>query len=234
MYRPKNITMPQKSLNIIPTADGSYTLIDETLHETYHSRHGAQTESLHVFIQSGLEYVLFRFPISRIHILEIGFGTGLNALLTITALRNFSNIQVTYTALEPFLPNLNWLYKNGFYGNLEWPPDLLDWLLSPVKKIYTSPDGRFTLHLREEKWPEAVCNLVPADLIFYDAFAPQKQSEMWSEEALKAAWEILKLKGVLVTYAAQGKMRRLLQQIGFSVESLPGPPGKREMTRAVK
>lgn len=216
-----------------PTADGSLTLEVPALGETYHSVHGACTESRHVFIQHGLMPFLSH-PIGRpVAILEVGFGTGLNFLLTALALRTFPQAAVRYEAVEPFPPDYDALKAAGFYRI----PCLNTPFFEEAEPVsfdrVAHKEGFQDFRIRNESWP---CPLPDAgfDLIYYDAFAPSRQPEMWTQEALEAAWRCLKPGGLWVTYAAQGAMRRTLCQIGFVVERLPGPPGKREMTKAMK
>lgn len=216
-----------------PTADGSLTLEVPALGETYHSVHGACTESRHVFIQNGLFPALQRLADQRLSILEVGFGTGLNFLLTLQALRSCYGVSVRYEAVEPFPPNYEALRKAGFYRIHCLQPDFSfeDELVSFSQ--LAEREGWEGFQIYAESWPKVFLENY-FDLIYYDAFAPSRQPEMWTQEALEAAWRCLKPGGLWVTYAAQGAMRRTLRQIGFIVKSLPGPPGKREMTKAVK
>lgn len=213
---------------VIITDDGSHSLYHTALNETYHSRHGALTESQHVFIQHGLAQV----PASGrpIHVLEVGFGTGLNALLTWRYARN-QNCAVHYTTLEPFpLEEDTWRLLNyGTSLNAEaefvtlhqasWnEPHALDFCftLLKVKTAVSDFDAPGPMY----------------DVVYYDAFAPDKQPDMWSEEILSVVTGQIRPSGILVTYCAKGQVRRTLRALGMTVESLPGPPGKREMTRA--
>ena len=214
------------------TADGSHTLFVPELNETYHSIHGAIQESQHVFIKNGLYY--FRDK-ETIDILEIGFGTGLNALLTLLAIENSSQ-KVDYVSLEKFpLPN-------ELIQQLNYPTQL---------KINTTQTALFN-HLHTCKWntntpisknfnllkiEEDLANLKTTttfDLIYFDAFAPEKQAELWTAEIFFKIYDFLKPKGILVTYCAKGVVKRTIKSVGFQIETLPGPPGKREMIRAVK
>jgi tRNA U34 5-methylaminomethyl-2-thiouridine-forming methyltransferase MnmC len=216
-----------------PTSDGSFTLEVPEIGETYHSVHGACTESQHVFINNGLLPALRGRSDKRLVIMEVGFGTGLNFLLTLKALRSFSDVTVCYEAVEPFPPDYEALRIAGFYRIPFLQPDF------SFEEGFISFDqlaereGLEGFRMDTDYWPyvgrESFC-----DLMYYDAFAPSRQPEMWTHEALLAAWNCLTPGGLWVTYAAQGAMRRTLRSIGFIVESLPGPPGKREMTRAIK
>jgi tRNA U34 5-methylaminomethyl-2-thiouridine-forming methyltransferase MnmC len=220
-------------LTIITTEDGSHSLLHEALNETYHSIHGAVTESNHVFIRNGWDH-LINMGIEAVNILEIGFGTGLNAVLTLQAARH-ANRAVLYHTLEPYpvpeeiINQLN--YTEQVIPGLS--PD--DWLqLHQVswgsKNLI---EDQFVLYKQQIKLEEAHFQN-SFDLVYYDAFAPNKQSEMWDESHILMVQRAMKPGGVLVTYCAQGQFRRNLKAVGLAVESLPGPPGKKEMTRATK
>lgn len=215
------------------TSDGSYTLEVPELGETYHSVHGACTESRHVFIQNGLLPVLEGFKENCLTILEVGFGTGLNFLLTLQVLRSYPGISAHYEAVEPFPPDYEALKQAGFYRIPCLGPDFSfkDDVVSFAQ--LAEREGLKAFHIHRERWPFVIHENF-FDVIYYDAFAPSRQPEMWSYEALSAAWSCLKPGGLWVSYAAQGAMKRALKKLGFIVESLPGPPGKREMTRAMK
>lgn len=213
---------------ILKTADGSTTVFLPELNETYHSRHGAVQESLYVFIEQGL---LLRKE-KALNILEIGFGTGLNALLTLneTVQRNLS---VFYHTLEPY-PLSEQIWSQLQFGQA------LQSSQSRLFALHKSPwnqnvclDTTFTLY----KDRYSVSDFRPElayDLIYYDAFAPSRQAEMWTESLMQKMYECLGKTGMLVSYCASGQFKRHLKQVGFEVETLPGPPGKREMTRAWK
>lgn len=225
------------------TEDGSATLFVPELNEHYHSVKGAHTESQHIFIDMGLKASAAFQP----HILEVGFGTGLNALLTLEAAEQEKR-PVHYTGIE--------LYP------LSWEEvDALKYSANPLfKELHTSPWEKdvnitpyFTLHKIHGDVNKAVSdkllatgNESPAnrpslitshsfDLVYFDAFAPEKQPEMWSEELFRKIYAGMNVNGILTTYCAKGVVRRLLQTVGFTVERLPGPPGgKREILRALK
>lgn len=234
-------------MELVPrlTADGSYTLYHAALNEPYHSCHGALRESVHVFIEQGLRFVQRRNPAlpSPLHLLEVGLGTGLNAALAMQAAAQMG-LSVVYTALEPFpVPAEAWEALR--YEQLEQPatPDEQP-LLAPgaLRAIHAAP-WETTVHLspsfillKLKTTLQALPTLpTPADLVFYDAFAPRKQPEMWEVPALACAWKQMAPGGVLVTYCAKGQFKRDLAEAGFVVEKkVQGPPGKREMTRAHK
>jgi tRNA U34 5-methylaminomethyl-2-thiouridine-forming methyltransferase MnmC len=217
------------SLEIITTGDGSHSLLNKELNETYHSVHGAIRESQHVFIEKGLQYWIDHNNKPTIKIFEVGFGTGLNVLLT--ALHQ-SNIQVEYTTLEAFP------LEQEFWSGLNYAAD-------DQKNIFTAIHGSKWNHsseinryfiLNKVKNTLQLINLVPDtyDLIYFDAFAPSKQPEMWELPMLKKIFDSMTNKGVFVTYCAKGQLKRDLKNLGFTVETLPGPPGKKEMVRAIK
>ena len=210
---------------LIITKDGSHSLFIPRLNETYHSKNGAITEAMHVFIRNGLHFHSKR----NLNILEIGFGTGLNALLT---LENLGNKKVHYTTLEPF-PIVEETYnKLNFHAftksdeesflqlhNCEWE-----------KEIQLSTN--FTFFKTNNKLQNF--NSGKFDIIYFDAFAPEKQPEVWTKTVFEKMYCLLKENGFLVTYCAKGIVKRMLKSVEFEVESLVGPPGKREMVRANK
>jgi len=219
-------------LKIITTADGSHSLFNEELNETYHSVHGAIQESLHVFIKSGLQYVLEKRSPLPISIFEVGFGTGLNALLTLQYLRGHRQ-GVNYTAIE-HSPLGEEIWSKLNYASL------LN-LGAEYKGLHYSEWGRphaltsnFNLLKLNNSLQQVELSKESLDLVYYDAFAPSKQPELWSTDVLGKFFEALKPGGVLVTYCAKGQLKRDLNALGLVVETLAGPPGKKEMVRAVK
>ncbi len=210
------------------TSDRSHTLWHPLYGENYHSLHGAIQESLHVFIGEGYRHT----DAEPLHILEAGFGTGLNALLTLREVLQ-SGRHVHYTAVE-----LHPL-----------PPELVRQLNYPA---LLEMDERFFLSLHEAPWgsnkmitpgftllkleSDLLASSFPGmyDLVYFDAFSAAVQPELWTEEVFGRIGRHMHKGGVLVTYASRGNVRRALQRCGFTVEKVPGPPGKREMLRAVK
>lgn len=209
------------------TADGSATLFVPELDEHYHSVKGAHTESQHIFIEMGFRHV----AANPVYLLEIGFGTGLNALLTLLE-TEATGREVEYTGLE--LHPLKWetIESLGYSCN-----PLFEKLHASPWEIRNEITPRFSLTKKEADFtrlPEAP-GLTSFDVIYFDAFAPEKQPEMWSQELFDHLFSITRSGGVLTTYCAKGVIRRMLQQAGFIVERLPGPPGgKREILRATK
>ena len=218
------------SLKIIITKDGSHSLLNEQLNETYHSLHGAIQESNHVFIESGFDVVVAKSK--AIKILEIGFGTGLNAWLTLQrALPAQASIE--YTSLEAFPVSAEiWSALNytatpeekTFFEKLHYA----EW----NQKVEISPN--FFLQKQHATLQEFNLEENYFDLVYFDAFAPNKQPEMWELPVLRKVSESMKAGGIFVTYCAKGQLKRDLQSLNFEVETLQGPPGKREMVRAVK
>ena len=215
-----------RTYKTITTKDGSKSLFFPELDETYHSKFGAKTESLHVFMQSGYDFISKK----TLSVLEIGFGTGLNTYLTyLSHLQD--NREIYYETLEKYpLPTeinntLNYSDNSeqqkyfDLIHQVEWnlPVRLSDrfWLCKKeIDLIQYQPKRKF-------------------DLVFFDAFAPDKQPEMWTEQIFDKLYKAMNTSGVLVTYSAKGSVRRTLQSVGFNVERIPGPPGKREMLRAI-
>jgi tRNA U34 5-methylaminomethyl-2-thiouridine-forming methyltransferase MnmC len=235
--------LADNSLDIITTGDGSFTLFNRELGETYHSVNGAMTESMHVFIQNGL--LRYSGEKDDIHILEIGLGTALNALLT------YSHIppgkSVFYTALEPYPISME--IASEYFSRFKVKPggmDQLDSLLAPGNGRFKNINGHF--HFNNSNIPlqsfseESLAHAYHGtdkqfpgfDIIYFDAFAPQKQPDMWTIASLGNATGLLAANGFLVTYCAQGQFRRDLRSLNLAVQSLQGPPGKREMTLAYK
>lgn len=218
-------------LKVVPTADGSSTLYSERFNAHYHSVNGALTESEHIFIAAGLHHIASSKK--RISVLEVGLGTCLNAALTAKAAQELG-LYISYLGIELYPPPLEVLYQLG-----------LDSLLDVVtynfwKAIVESNEGvdfavNEFMSLRKETTD--FINWKPDrefDLIYFDAFAPDDQPEMWSVECFRKLYECTASSGVLVTYSVKGLVKSNLREAGYLVERLPGPPGKRHMLRAVK
>lgn len=218
-------------IEVITTGDGSSSLYNPQLDETYHSSHGAITESRHVFIQEGLDFI--HSGQEEINILEVGFGTGLNAILTLEKAEAIKT-KINYVTLELYplemklIDELN--YKSYFPNTLQEKYEVLhkaDW----AKAVEVTPN--FTLTKLETSLENYETEQL-FDLVYFDAFGPRKQPEMWTADFLAQATKPMKKGGTLVTYCAMGQFRRDLKSLGLAVEKVPGPPGKREMTRGVK
>ena len=221
--------MSKEASSIIETEDGSQTLISSEFNERYHSIHGARTESEVVFINAGLLEKLDSD--STIHVLEMGFGTGLNALLTLKESVN-TNQSIFYVGYEKFPIELNQA-KHFRYGN---ELDLAD-SFQDLHELPWDQQHQLTPLFTFEKRREDINMITESnrfDVIYFDAFAPAAQEELWTIDLFQKMHSALKADGILVTYCAKGQVKRNLKEVGFSIEPLPGPPGKREMTRARK
>ncbi len=230
-------------MKLITTSDGSHSVYSDKFNADYHSKHGAIQESQHVFIISGLQYFFQSSPLSSIgvrgeaetlRIFEMGFGTGLNAFLTFLEMQD-KNVNVEYTAVEQYP------LKEEIYSSLNYT-ELLD----------AENNKSNFLEMHECEW-NVFCNISTKftirkvntqlqmlnhdynyHLVFFDAFAYTAQPELWTEEIFKQLYNTMEQGGTLVTYSAKGQVRRNLQAAGFQVERIIGPPGKREMLRAIK
>ncbi len=215
---------------IVKTADGSTTIHLEEWNEQYHSKHGAVQEAYHVFIKHGLD----QFSES-VDILEIGFGTGLNAFITLLESEK-RLLKVKYHGVEAYPVSLEEIEALNYTELLSIPPALDAWFVEMHKTkwdINTEITPRFELCKRRQFFSDITDKNV-FDLIYFDAFGTRVQPELWTESIFKKMYTALKSPGILVTYAAKGSVRRAMQSVGFKVERLPGPPGKREMLRAIK
>lgn len=217
---------------IFLTQDGSHSLRSRRFGVSYHSKYGAIQESRHVFLEGGLYPTLLRKK--SVRILELGFGTGLNAFLTLLDSRD-KQFTAYYHSVEahPIDPetvselNYGQLVAEGQYAADFHQLHQADW------DAATAIDERFTLYKSKGDFTQTPLGN-NYDVIFFDAFAPNAQPELWEKETLARAYDALGEGGVLVTYCAKGYVKRNLKALGFTVQALPGPPGKREMTRAVK
>ncbi len=213
------------------TADGSHTLFVEALNETYHSIHGAIQESNHVFIEGGLNYCAK----IEINILEIGFGTGLNAFLTLLEAQKH-NIQVNYTSLEVFPLEPDIIQQLNYTEELKTTKEEAD-LFHLLHQVEWEGCQGITKQFNLTKIKVELANFYPSqqfDVIYFDAFGPDVQPEMWTTKIFEQMYHALFVGGILVTYCAKGIVKRSLKEVGFTVKNLLGPPGKREMTRAKK
>ena len=216
---------------IIETGDGSKTIYIPEWNEHYHSSHGALQEAQHVFISNGLNTKTEDY----LSIFEMGYGTGLNALLSYFSSEK-RNQYIHYLGLEAFPPSEEeWKAMN--YAEFSKDVDSL----SIYEAMNTAPWDRetaisehFVLDKRIAKIQELELEPQSLDLVYYDAFGPRVQPELWTEDIFKKIYHWLSPGGIFVTYCAKGQVKRDLKSAGFIVESLPGPPGKREMTRATK
>ena len=216
---------------IIITSDGSTTIQIPQWDEQYHSKFGAIQESYHVFIKNGLD--LFETG-SEISILEIGFGTGLNCFITFLEGRN-NDLKIDYTGVEAYPVKQDEVDRLNYVVELKAISD---------RKIFNgmhlfSWNKRYALStsfvlFKKKEFFENIKDTNKYNLIYFDAFGAQVQPELWTAGIFKKMYLALKPKGILVTYSSKGSVRRAMQEVGFEVEKLPGPPGKRHMLRAVK
>jgi len=220
------------SISVKNTGDGSPTLFNSELNEHYHSIHGALTESLHVFIKNGFHPTLASFG-KKFQVLEVGFGTGLNATLTATeSAKNLCAIQ--YLALEPYP------VADGLLCELKYEQILEENQQLDFKKIHAAKWEEAVSvnpHFHIEKTIKGILEFQTPKLfhlIYFDAFAPEKQPDMWTMEVLQKCYGLLEPGGIFITYCAKGQFKRDLKQCGFKVENRPGPPFKREITFATK
>ncbi|MEQ9466783.1 MAG: tRNA (5-methylaminomethyl-2-thiouridine)(34)-methyltransferase MnmD [Ekhidna sp.] len=218
-------------IKIITTEDGSHSLFDEELNETYHSTRGAKGESVHVFIKEGLEFWRDHNQEQEARILEVGLGTGLNAFLT-AQFAGANNQMVHFTSLEPF-PIKKEIYEKLNYYESESEKALLMKIHEADWENEVEIFQNFKL-LKTATKLEHFSTTTLFNLIYFDAFAPSKQAEVWALANIKKCYSMLASGGVLTTYCAQGKFKRNLSEAGFVVETLQGAMGKKEMVRALK
>ncbi len=217
---------------LLKTGDGSYTLHIPEWDEQYHSKHGAIAEALHVFIKEGLYHWLSEYGDSKVSILEIGFGTGLNALLTYLESEKHS-WNIDYTGVEAYPLGFEEYQKMNYTEMLKTSDKVFLRLHEFPWEEKASISENFQL-LKLQRLFSEITAINNFDLIYFDAFGIRVQPELWTEEIFGIMYASLKPKGVLVTYAANGNARRAMQAVGFIVERLPGPPGKKEMMRGTK
>ncbi|MFN2394950.1 MAG: tRNA (5-methylaminomethyl-2-thiouridine)(34)-methyltransferase MnmD [Bacteroidales bacterium] len=215
------------------TSDGSHTLKLVGADEQYHSLNGAMQESEHVFIQAGFNSVIEKA--GSVNILEVGLGAGLNALLTLKSSVELQK-QVYYDAIEAYPLEKDWLKRLNYTSLLRE-----DWFKEGFKHIHEAPDNTFlnireVFHIRcfKKKLEDVELAKEKYDLVYFDAFGPDTQPELWTAEIFDKIGKAMRSGAVLVTYSAKGAVRRAMKEAGFEVKKIPGPPGKREMTRAVK
>jgi tRNA U34 5-methylaminomethyl-2-thiouridine-forming methyltransferase MnmC len=220
-----------KDRKLHQTDDGSFTLAINSGSETYHSRRGALSESQHVYVDMGFRAIVGSANVVRV--LEVGFGTGLNALLTLrTLLADFSTAHLQYTALEPRPLHIHEVAALNYFTENEckW----LEGFHTVAYKGGYAPIPQFELTCKQVTLSEFVCEECAFDLVYYDAFGPATQPELWNKASFTRIARLLRSGGALVTYCAKGQVRRDLESVGFQAERLDGPPGKREMLRAWK
>ncbi len=212
------------------TSDGSHTLFSEKFKEHYHSTHGAIQESMHIFIKSGLE----AHPATdNLHLFEVGLGTGLNAYLTLLYAMHTKQV-ITYESIEKYPVGINIIKDLNFPQKLDEKEEELffaihqshwnKWLDLDDYFAFKKHQKDFTLFSPEGNY----------DIIYFDAFSPEVQPELWKQDIFNKLYERSNKEAILTTYSSKGIIRRRLIDAGFNVEKIPGPPGKREILRAVK
>lgn len=220
-------------MEFVKTADGSKTLYHDQVGEHYHSKHGAQQESIHVFLNTGLRYWLDKESAQSASILEIGFGTGLNFLLTADYCSK-NNVNLNYIGIEayPLKPELIVQSEYNQYVNTEiWDQFVENYAKALESKL--SFNELIQLEIAHQKVMDFQSE-ERFDAIYFDAFAEIHQPEMWTPETLAHVCQFLRPGGVFVTYAITGNLKRAMKALGFSIEKAAGAPGKREMLRATK
>lgn len=226
---------------IIPTEDGSVTIFIPEWNESYHSKHGAVQEAFHVFIRNGLDFLNGKNEIS---ILEIGFGTGLNALITLTETFG-KNQMINYTGIEKYPVSKEEISLLNYPASLKEFHPKIELELTDIQYLYDElmtaewdelVEINFNFKLKkiqadflEFNYPEN-----KFDLVYFDAFGARVQPELWTEELFEKIYKSMKTDAVFTTYSAKGSVRRALKSVGLKVEKRPGPPGKREMLIAKK
>lgn len=219
----------------IQTEDGSTTLYVPELNEHYHSIHGAIQESAHIFIGAGIRYYeeTHNRNTEPLRILEAGFGTGLNAYLTLIQAAK-ENIRVIYHSFEKYPLLATEAEQLNYKTNIPYShPEHFALLHSTPWETETEIIPGFSLHKHQADFRD-VCFTPQFDIVFFDAFNPDVQPHLWTEEVFQKFYVALKPGGILVTYCVKGIVKQALRSVGFTLKRLPGPPGKREMLRATK
>lgn len=214
------------------TADGSVTIHLPEWDEHYHSKHGAISEAIHVFIRAGLDFFIENNPDQPISLMEIGFGTGLNAFLTFLETKK-RNIEIDYVGVEAYPVKFEEIELLNYAELLSAKKSDFDALHDANWNKKVLIETNFNLTKRHQFFKD-IEDVNVFNLIYFDAFGARVQPDLWTEVMFSKMYEALKENGVLVTYAAKGSVRRAMQSVGLTIERLPGPPGKREMLRAVK
>lgn len=215
---------------IIITSDGSTTIQLPEWNEQYHSIHGAIQEAYHVFIKNGLEFI----SKTEISVLEMGFGTGLNAFITFLE-ANKNQQKIKYTGIEAYPVKEDEVSKLNYISELK--AEDFKSIFQKIHQVNWEEKHQISTNfelLKRKQFFKDFEDELQYDLIYFDAFGARVQPELWTEQIFDKMFKALRDQGVLVTYSAKGSVRRAMQAVGFTVERLPGPPGKREMLRATK
>jgi tRNA U34 5-methylaminomethyl-2-thiouridine-forming methyltransferase MnmC len=225
-------TMNFANIEFFDSHDGSHTLFSKDFGYTYHSKFGAVQESQHIFLEMALR---FKAAVqTKINIIDIGFGTGLNAYLTyLEAVKR--NLKIHYTAIELYPVDAETVAKLNYSAYLGEQSDQKTF--EKMHSVSWNEPHRISPQFTLEKRLTSIAAVTDKntfDIIYFDAFAPDAQPELWATPVLQNMYDSLKKDGILVTYCAKGQVRRDMKSVGFFIEKIPGPPGKREMTRATK
>ena len=218
--------------SIIITKDGSHTISIPELNLTYHSHHGAIQESMHVYIDTGLKYVSDNLKLSEIYIFEMGFGTGLNVLLTLIEAEKLQ-LHIHYTSIEPYPLQQDEIVSLNYCEQLDRKD--LQPVFQQLHQCEWEKDNSITPFFTFKKIRIDLINFStyqPVSLIYYDAFGPTAQPELWAKKVFEKLFNMLLPGGILVTYCSKADVRRAMEAAGFIVKKIPGPWGKREMVRA--
>lgn len=237
-------TNSKNELSVVKTNDGSATLFHAQIGEHYHSHHGALQEAKHVFLNAGLIYSLNRNKFSvkdaSISILEVGFGTGLNFLLTADYCAN-KKIKLHYTSIERYPLSSQMIEKTGYKEYID--PSLASTFYEKYAEVKPQEEDKKEYFIKTSKETILELSIHDAfsfssknqyDVLYFDAFSAVHQPEMWTKELLEHICSFLKPGGVFITYAITGNLKRMMKSFGFEIEKVPGAPGKREMLRAVR
>ncbi|MFN4082740.1 MAG: tRNA (5-methylaminomethyl-2-thiouridine)(34)-methyltransferase MnmD [Bacteroidia bacterium] len=225
----------QQGLSVYTCSDGTKTIYNKFLDETYHSRNGAIPESLHVFIKEGFLYSLNQQPKNEITIFEMGFGSGLNAILTYIESQKFTHLKINYITVETnpisfeLVSELQFInYDSNYYKIYKQMHD------SEFNKLIEISENFKLLKLNKSLIDLDFNKLPLFDIVYFDAFAPDKQPELWTLENMQKIFSQCHSGAVFTTYSSKGEVKRNLIKAGFNVERLKGPPKKRHMLRATK
>jgi tRNA U34 5-methylaminomethyl-2-thiouridine-forming methyltransferase MnmC len=219
---------------IIMTKDGSASISIPEMNVTYHSIHGAIQESLHVFIEAGLLYLINKSPDKPSAVLDLGFGTGLNAILTAIEAEK-ADRSFYYVALEPYPLTQDEVLQLNYcelLGRKDLQEDFIKMHQLEANKGMALSEN-ILMH-KSDKTLQAFEHKTTFDLIYYDAFAPAAQPELWTKNIFEKLYNLMSPEGLLVTYCSKGDVQRAMKAAGFKIEKIPGPIGKREMIRAKK
>jgi tRNA U34 5-methylaminomethyl-2-thiouridine-forming methyltransferase MnmC len=221
-------------MSVFITEDGSHSVYSEQFGVTYHSTHGAIQETQHIFIEAALKYFIHKKGVGKIKILDIGFGTGLNVFMTfLESLKQGLNVELTTIEVYPL--SISTAEQLNYSQLLNVPQ--FDAIFKQLHKLswedkhVISENFSFQKHLLDF---QNITHVNSFDIIYYDAFSPESQPELWESEMLQRMFNALKNGGVMTTYCAKGSFKRALKSVGFQIENIPGPRGKREITRAIK